>query len=170
MTDNSNQYKTIAIITALVVVFFVFGKRLLAIVDKILIATGLQDSAVEQVISNAAGTASNVESPFSPNYQVNLRKKGSVYLLYKNTAVSIAKQIYDSVGTIYDTPEQGLAAFKQLRYKSQVSQVADEFQINYKADLFSWLQSRYDRDSQKEILGQILKYVDSLPSGLVPKK
>lgn len=168
--ENQNQYKTLAIIAAVAVVFFVFGKRLLAIVDKILIATGLQDSAVEQAIADAAGVASDVGSPFSPNYQVNLRKKGPVYLLYKNTAQAVARQIYESVGTVYDTPEQGLAAFKQLRYKSQVSQVADEFQINYKADLFNWLQSRYDRDSQKEVLSQILKYVDSLPSGLVTKK
>jgi len=75
----------------------------------------------------------------------------------------IAEQFWDSVGYIWDTPSKGAGAVRRCSTKSQLSWVADRFNIEYGLDLLQWLQNKYDTGEQLEILADILRYADGLP-------
>jgi hypothetical protein len=64
-----------------------------------------------------------------------------------------------------DNPQQIESVFKSLIYKSQVQQLAEEFQKQKKRNLLSWLQDKLDTATQKEVLARIITYTNSLPSG-----
>lgn len=78
-----------------------------------------------------------------------------------------AQNIYNSVGVIYDDPEKGLAEIKQLRTKAGLCYLQRDFKALTGKDLFTWLNTKYDTDRQKEVLNQIYKYCEGLPVGVI---
>ncbi len=164
---NQKDKDLLKIAALIVAVFLVLalGKRIFAGLDKLLVSLGLKKSDEEIKLETDVKDQATKDSPFSPAYWVNMQRKSKIYLLYKSNLTNLAQQIYSSVGTVFDTPEVATAAFKQCRYKTQVSQLADEFQRVYKKDLLAWLYDKFDTDSQKAELSNILNYVNSLPDG-----
>lgn len=78
-----------------------------------------------------------------------------------------AKKIWDSVGTISDKPEQGLAAIKDFTSKNGVAHLINDFRLIYDRDMLSWLKEKYDTERQKQVYEQILSYINSLPVGVI---
>lgn len=76
---------------------------------------------------------------------------------------SIAKQIYDGIGRIYDDPDSIKAAFNKLNSKLSISVVADIMNSVYSKDLYGWLETTLDRDYQKKIWNEIKTTAAQLP-------
>lgn len=129
-------------------------------------ALGIKDSAKEKAdtkkIADEKNQTTTVTSPWNPAYYKNL--SGTVTLMTRASANSIAKSIWDSVGVFSDTPTQGVSAIKQCKTKAQLSWVSEVFYLNYKRDLFAWLTDKYDTESQKDAMVQIIDYAKSLPA------
>lgn len=117
-------------------------------------------------------------NPYQPNLSIyNLQK----YIQKNNTRLKInsypsgyfkgnAKQVYDSVGYIYDSPEKGLSAVKSFTTKLGIAYLLSDFQKKYQKDMFEFLKNKYNTDEQKEILKKIYTYVNNLPVGVRDKK
>ena len=120
-------------------------------------AIAASDKSVNKILSMP------VNNPFDPNLYT--KAPSGAKLITMAAANSIAQQIYDAIGTVYDTPTQIVAAFKKLSYKTQVSFLSKVFADKYKLDLFSFLTEKLDTTAQKIALGQIIDYVNSLPNG-----
>lgn len=132
---------------------------------KLLQAFNLADSPEEQEtnerLSTNAEAAALAGSPWSPSFYKSA-PSGS-WLPPRSTAEAMARQIYDSVGTFYDEPEEALAAIKQMKTQSGVSFLSDVFSQLYNADLYTFLEYHFDTAVQKYVLIRIGDYVSSLP-------
>lgn len=119
-----------------------------------------EEAAIRKRIEQELAASAASSSPWNPIYYKSA--PSGALLITRAKANELAKQIWDSVGNFYDTPTQALAAFKQLSAKTQVSWLAEVFQSNYNRDLFSWLKDKFDTDTQREVLGTIISYVNNL--------
>lgn len=129
--------------------------------EKIGVKDSEADTKAKQAADDMLNKASAMNSPFNPNYYKTV--PGGTPLIISATLKNLADQIYDSVGVIYDDPESGLGAIKQAKNWAQVSQIADMFQQQYKKDLYSWLNIKYDTTAQKQVLVKIGEYAFNLP-------
>lgn len=163
--DKAKAISLIIIVLLVVVVAWMLIKRVFGGLDGILEALGLKESDADKkrrlALEAQTNNANNPESAFSPT----LYKKAPAgsKLVTAAKADQLAKQIWDSVGRVWDDPESGLSAIKQLPSKAAVSFVADKFASKYQRDMIGWLQIKYDTDQQKDILLQIYDYVNQLP-------
>lgn len=166
---NEKQTNILIWAAVIVVLFVLFGagKRILLVWDSFLETIGVKDTKEEIELDKDIKESASIKSAFSPSFAADLQKQTGkpVYILTRADQDKFAKRIYESVGYLFDTPEQALSAFKSMRYKSQVSSLAGAFARLYKVDLLGWLYEKFDTDSQKAVLSQIIAYVDSLPKG-----
>jgi hypothetical protein len=125
-------------------------------------------------------TKKPIENPFDKGYiaAIQAANPGKVMHYMKGEeAKKLAKQIYDSVGfwtgllpSTKDYTHEIQAAFTQIRYKTQVAQLATIFNQMYKKDLLTFLQ--YDTDKygmfsgskHADIVKTILQRVNNLPA------
>lgn len=165
---SKNKYvgiSTLVIVIAIVAIAFIIINKLFGGINGFLEGIGLKkdekeiqlDSDLAKFLSNS----SNPSNPFSPSFYKSA--PGGAKLLTVAAAKVLAKQIYDSVGWMYDSPENAFAAIKQCSAQSQVSFLADQFGKEYSKDLVSWLNQKFDTDGQKVILREIFYYVSKLP-------
>lgn len=130
---------------------------------------GVNDSqATKDAAANIDKNTNKVSKEGANNYwnPTFWRKKYGYYLdnaSTKNYVISITAQIYSSIGYFYDSPEQLLAAFKKINSKAGVSVVSYLFAQTYGLDLYAYLHSKLDTQSQIQIFNQIITYCDNLP-------
>lgn len=143
-------------VAAGIVVYLGYDKVIKPLLQKL----GIQKSEAE---INIEQESIDPGSPFNVNFWK--QAPAGAKLLKVADAQKYAKDIWDSVGWFYDDFEKVYSIFKQLRFQSQVSFLADTFQQQYKKDLLAWLEGdlwpsdRYSTD-QVEL---IRKYVKNLP-------
>lgn len=161
--SNSGQIAIIILVLVVVgVVFFILFKVFKGI-NGVLESVGLKDSADETKVNKTLGSESDKADKggwFNPTYY---KKLGSSGLQTSNEADSVAKQVKDSVGYLYDSPEDALGAIKQAKSKQQLSYVADRFNTLYGKDMKSYMDIAFDRADQKMILSDLYQYVNNLP-------
>lgn len=147
---------------AVIIVGLVIVVKVLGGIDSVLEMFGLKDSADKKKAKEAvdAADANSSGSPFNPNLYNN-RPSGTKVLL-QTTCNDLAKQVYNSVGYIYDTPEQAEGAFKQCSSKVQVSQVCKAINDLYDIDAFEWMKRTFDTQAQIVILASIVNYCNNL--------
>ena len=140
-----------------------------SVTDFLHITTSKEEQAAQNII-----TSEPKKNPFSPLFYKQIKAKGNlkkVQLLKVSAAENLSKQLRDSIGYVSSDYSKVLAVFSQLKYKSQVSFLADYFQKKYKDDLFQYIKAGYKLLftntglTQKE-LDTIIKYVNNLPLGL----
>lgn len=165
---SKNKYvgiSTLLVVIAVIVLAFIILNKVFGGINGILESFGLKDSEedikLNEDLKNKFSNSSNPSNPFSPSFYKSAPSGSLLFNVAK--ADSLAEQLYDSVGILYDDPESGLAAIKQCRAASQVSFLADRFNILYKKDLISWLSIKYDTSNQKKVLNEIYDYVSRLP-------
>jgi hypothetical protein len=86
--------------------------------------------------------STNLESPFSPRYwREELKTKGNIQALTTKAKTQFAAIIYASLnrGYLGDDFAAIIGVFRQLKYKTQVSDLADFFQKKYQLDLYKTL-------------------------------
>lgn len=115
----------------------------------------------KKAVNDAISGSASVQNAFAP--QMWKGAPSGAHLLTAEVGDTLAKQIWGSVGAMWDDPESGLAAIKQCGYQSQVSWLADRFNGLYQRDLLDWLKQKYDTRTQVDVLAQIVKYVSNLP-------
>ena len=171
--DNAKAIGIIlAVIAALVVVYFVF-KKVFGLFDSIgegahgaLQAIGAEDTpeikAAKEKINGAVTAGSG--SYWSPEFY-NHAPAGA-HILTVDTSHQLCQQIYDAYGVLsfFDTPEDMFAAFKKCPSKAAVSQLVIDFQIMFNADLSAWLSKHSYGDDNKKVLAQAIAYCDTLPA------
>jgi hypothetical protein len=103
---------------------------------------------------------------FNENYWQQLGKSrpgAKVMLLTVGGLDAITRAIRKGIGTFYDDESAILAAFKRMKYKSQISQVAGHYRKLYNKDLASHLVENLNAQE----LNLIYNYTDNLPTGLL---
>jgi hypothetical protein len=151
------------VVVALVLVIIVFS-QLMGGWNSFLIALGLKKSDQEKKddkdIDKGVDKAQDPNSPWSAAFYKNA--PAGTKLITHAYAQQLGDEIWNSVGVIYDTPARATAAFKKLDSGAKVSYLADVFSTDHNRDLIDWLDFKFDTESQRHELNNIIKYVDSL--------
>jgi hypothetical protein len=164
--EQSKAWVTLLVGLVVVVLAIIFFKKIMDFFNGIGEGLGLKDTKEEKVNRATVAAAVNKEnakgnkSYWSPNFYIVSKPPNK---LTASTAESIAKQFYDSVGYVTDTPSQGAGALRRCANGCQLSQVAATFNSKYGLDLLNWLQNKYDTQEQVEILADMLRYSNNLP-------
>lgn len=163
--ENAKAISMILIVVAIIVLGYVIVNKMFGGWNSFFEAIGLKESAEdkarrEKLEQQLSGT-NNPGSPWSPEFYKSA--PAGTKLVTAAKAEQVAEQIWDSVGRLWDDPEAGLSAIKQLPSQAAVSFIADKFNAKYQRDLLEWLNIKYDTDSQKDILIRIINYVEELP-------
>lgn len=153
----------IMIVIAIIIIAALILHKTFKGTDSILQGLGLEDSPEEKAV-NANLNKSVSDAKGSPWWTSKYYKTMSGSLVKAAPADALAKTIYDSVGYIYDSPEEAVGAIKQLKNKMQISFLVERFYGLYKKDLLSFLTEHYDTTSQKKFLIDIINYVSKLPA------
>lgn len=170
MVENvgSKQGQNVAIILivlAVIVIAFLILNKTFKGSNALLETLGLKDDADEKATDDVL-TRNKNKAENAGYWTPSLYKsKAGCKLVTRAVAERLAGEIYDSVGYFYDTPAQAVAAFKQLKYKSQISFLTDVFSQKYKLDLKTFLNERFDTTEQKKALNDIYNYTEKLPNG-----
>ena len=161
MKYNEQTGKFFIYIAVIIVAFIVLNK-IFGGLNGFLEGIGLKDSKdkLKDKASVDAANANASGSPFNPNLYKNA--PGGTTIFTSATANSLAKQVYDSNGWFYDTPEQAEAAFKQANSKVKVSQICDAMNTLYKIDAFEWMKRTFDTSAQIKVLASIIDYANKL--------
>lgn len=72
-------------------------------------------------------------------------------------ALNLAKAIYSSFGVINDDEAKIYGAFRSIKYRANVSQIADEYAKKYGRDLLSDLKSYFTLSEMNEVYDIILQ-------------
>ncbi len=139
------------------------------LLSTILEGLGLKKSEEEKKIdSEIENNYVKVQDVFSPNYYLNAKSQGKrIQDVSPSDQEYIKSSIYNCIGYFYDSPQKCLSAFTtNLKYKTQVSIVAHSFLNAYGQDMLGYMTDRLDTGGQRQVLNQILSYVNSLPSGI----
>jgi len=101
-----------------------------------IIQSGAAKKAEAEKQKQIQQNATSINSPFNPNFYKN---KLGASLITKAQAEQYADQIYDAVGYFTDDESTIYAVFRQLKAKTQVSWLAENFYRLYGEDLYNFL-------------------------------
>lgn len=134
----------------------------------------LQKLGIQQTVQEAEATKAvqkientpNVDNPFSPVYYKKFVGK-TVHLFNGSTTTNLVKRLYDAMGYFSDNESEVFSVFSQMKYKTQVSWISDQFNRTYKLDLFNFLKQGKGTLPQAGLneleLQKIIKIVEALP-------
>lgn len=172
MKIDNNNAKGIAIVIVIVVALIMIAPIIRNITEAIrggFEGLGLTDSPEEKenktFINDEVNrqNAMGVKSAWSPKYYT-IVPRGGGYAFTVKEAQDLCKQIWDSVGYIYDSPSKAVAAIKQCKNKRNLSFLADGMQDIYKVDLLNWLENKFDTSEQREMFAGLLRFANALPN------
>jgi hypothetical protein len=107
------------------------------VVRPVLVKLNIVDSADDKRTDKDVKDHSvSVNSAFSPTYYKGISR---ATILTRESAEALAKTLYEAIGWLYDDETAVYGVFRQLKYKTQVSFLADVFYQKYKADLYQYL-------------------------------
>lgn len=102
-------------------------------------------------------------SPFNPNFYKSA--PAGAPLVTRATAESLARQMYDAIGTLTDDENAIYGALRTLKAKTQLSFVADVFAQKYNADLYQYLRRNLD-DDEMDVVNNIANSLSGISDGL----
>ena len=109
-------------------------------------AVGLKDSASETSVKKQDVKPANINF-WDPNFKKQyIPGATGVFLLTTAYGPKAAADIYNSKGSYYPLPkfddyEKAAGVIRGIKYRSQISDLADIFSRTYKQDLYSYLKS-----------------------------
>ena len=108
----------------------------LLLVRPILTKVGIVKSKEDRLIDEQTSLPNNI-NPFSPAFY---RTGGpGTKILTSNAANRYAADIYDAMGYLTDDEAKIYGVFRQLKYQSQISFLAEKFANKYSIDLLEYL-------------------------------
>jgi hypothetical protein len=124
---------------------------------------GIQNSAADISVQQQQQLPNN-QNAFSPIYW---KQFPSATLLTRAGTEQLAKRIYDALGYFSDDEAAIISVFRLMKYKTQVSWLADIFQQMYKTDLFDFLKNGkgtlWQAGLNSDELNEIINLVNKLP-------
>lgn len=144
----------------------VSGFKMVSVLSKEL---NKQLTAARKTINDADVYRQTSMSAFHPNFRARVAKGGNVHQFTKGSSENIAEEFYKSVGLIKDDYKKMLDTFKRIKYKTQLSQVAESFQKLYGKNLFDFLKIKMDTPTQTVAFAAGIKYIAGLPVGTIKK-
>lgn len=158
MNENKNNLYLYGAITVLgVVIILTASKGLAKYLDSL---NPFSDDETDKDIKKAEQKTDEL-GYFNPSFIKNA-PAGTVLLTKKNADIKV-RNLWDSVGLVYDEPEKMKAVFSNIITKSQVSHLAKVFKDTHKVDLLTWMISKFDTDEQQKTLTQVLNRLNKLP-------
>jgi hypothetical protein len=97
--------------------------------------------------------------------QKTIKPNQTIKLLLYNDSVIKAEKIHDAWGTFNDDEEAVYAAFRSLRYQTQVASIVDAYKKLYNKDLLTTLKSNLS-DSE---FNEVIKIISLKPLGIEKK-
>lgn len=127
MTDKQERlYKNLAL----------YAGIYLLVVRPILTKVGIVKSAEDRLLDQQTSLPNNI-NPFSPAFY---RTGGAgTKILTSSAADRFAADIYDAMGYFTDDEAKIYSVFRQLRYQSQVSFLAEKFANKYSIDMLEFM-------------------------------
>lgn len=171
MTDKTED-RIFLIGTAIAAYFLVIKPAM----DGVLQATGLQETNEERQARQQLERIDTTLTPFSPQYWRDMNRRfGEVYILTVANTNDFMSRIYNALNRFGGDDEAAiLAVFRSLRYKTQVSYLAEQFAKRYNQSLIDYLQNGPSRgivipDAWRGLslteMNRIFNIVNSLPDG-----
>lgn len=164
-----NKKEQIIIALIGLVLAFVVIKSLRDSVKNLFATFGLGTSIEEDKTETQIEKTEKKANEFSPLYWQKAPTNKTAALLKMETTNNYIKTIKKSIGYLYDNPEEILGVFRQLKYKSQVSWLADNWQKKEGSDLQAWLSDKLDTAKQRDSYLEILSITKNLPTGYLKK-
>ncbi len=164
-SQKSQDLAYILIVVSIVIIAFLILNKTFKGTDSVLEALGLKDDAEEKATNNLLAKNKNKAENAGYWTAALYKSKAGCKLVPRAVAEKLADTIYNSVGYFTDSPGEAVGAFKQLKYKSQISWLVDIFFQKHKLDLKTFLNERFDTDEQKTALNDIYNYTEKLPNG-----
>jgi hypothetical protein len=97
--------------------------------------------------------------------QKTIKPNQTIKLLLYNDSVIKAEKIHDAWGTFNDDEEAVYAAFRSLRYQTQVASIVDAYKKLYNKDLLTTLKSNLS-DTE---FNEVVKIISLKPLGIEKK-
>lgn len=146
MELNKNNTKLIEYGIGAAIIYF-------GIINPLLKKLGVKTTTQEDTAQKQKTTAYSGGSTtyWNPNYWKSI--DNAMLLTYSSTN-DLMKQIYNAKGLFVDNEPAVYGAFKQLKYKTQVSWLADNFFKTYGKDIFGFLDS-FLSDKELAVVTQI---------------
>lgn len=158
------------IILLIVVVFaFVILKSLRDSVKNFFASFGMGTSTATDAVNEVIEKTEKKADEFSPLYWQKAPKNKVASLIKMDQTKKYINAIKKGVGYVWDNPEEIVGVFRQLKYKTQVSWIADNWQKSQGSDLQAWLGDKLDTAKQREAYLEILSITKNLPSGFIKK-
>ena len=164
--QDLKSYAPVIISVVVVVLLVVFSKKIFEIFGNITSGIGLTDSPEEKENKKKIDKAVNnsVKLGIKSAWNSSFYKQADSIIFNTKTTDTLVKMLWDSVGYVYDSPGKASAAIGQCKTKAQVSWLAENFYRKYNLNLLQWLSDKFDTESQREYLANMLSYVDKLPN------
>jgi K+-transporting ATPase A subunit len=164
----NKKQQIIAGLIAVVIAFIVF-KSLSNSVKNFFATFGLGTSTSEDKTESQIEKTEKKANEFSPLYWQKSPKNKTSMLLTMAQTNQYLNTIKKAIGYIYDNPEDIVGVFRQLKYKTQISWLADNWQKKQGSDLQAWLSDKLDTGKQRDSYLEILSITKNLPSGYIKK-
>jgi hypothetical protein len=121
---------------------------------------GVKDSAETTALNN---TATDVNSPWLPGYWKTVP---GAMILTMSAAEKMATTLYDSFGWFNDNEDQAKAVIRSLKFKTQLSFLAQIFYQKYGLDLLSFLRGgMYPQDRLSDAdVSELNTFINKLPT------
>jgi hypothetical protein len=153
-------------LVAIVLVFFIF-KGIRDAFKNLFGTFGIGSTTTDDARESEIEKVEKKANEFSPLYWKKAPQGKTSQLLTMASTNAIISNIEKGIGYVWDTPERILGSFRQLKYKTQVSWLADNWQKKHGTDLQAYLSDKLDTDKQREVYLEILSITKNLPTGYI---
>lgn len=156
----------IAIIIVIAVVLFVNKKKKEEQFD--LLMGAINDTASTgnaEVDAKTAAEKSKTLSAFDPKYYKYGKAGQKATVLNQAGLEQYSKRIYDAKQIYGDNESDVIAALKQIKYKTQLSQLSEYFAKKYNKDLRTYLESFMD--SKGTTMKEVVEIVNKMSDGWI---
>ena len=160
---NKKEQIIVALIGLVLAVFLI--KSLRDTFKNFFATFGLGSSIEEDKVETQIEKTEKKANEFSPLYWQKAPKNKEAALLKMDTTKKYITSIKKAIGIMYDNPEDIIGVFRQLKYKTQVSWIADNWQKTQGSDLQAWLGDKLDTAKQRDAYLEILSITKNLPTG-----
>ena len=157
------------VLLIIVVIAFVVLKSLRDSVKNFFASFGMGTSTATDAVNEVIEKTEKKAEEFSPLYWQKPPKNKTAMLLTMDQTKKHIAAIKKAIGYVYDSPEDIIGVFRQLKYKTQISWIADNWQKTQGSDLQAWLGDKLDTAKQRESYLEILSIAKNLPSGFIKK-
>lgn len=162
-TPTTSSFNVNKLIVNLGLTAFAYFGVVNPLLKKIGIKDDAQDKRNNNLISDLENQPAN-KNYFNPNYYKQRVNNKVAMVFTPASGDMLAKKIYDSAGFFNDNESEIYGAFRQCRFKAQVSFIAARFYLLYKKDLYLWLKK--DVFNESEMIS-LLNITDPLPPGFI---